>query len=664
MVGKWHLGLEEDSDDQTVFPRGWWPIDRGFKQSYGMLEGGGEHFGSCERAEGHCTRFFVNDTIITSNLSKDGFLPAPPGGDAPSTYFSAQAHTNKALQFIDEGRAADGEQRKPFFLYFSDTMAHEPNQVPDEFIKQEYVDMYYQQGWDGMRPQRLQRMKDLGIIPADVPLRDRYSTIPDWNDPNDPNWQPWINQVTQPPYDVIWNDTEWTIQTNEITGTVNNLKMVLAKKYAAYIGMIEYFDHEVGRLVQHLQSIGEYDNTVFIFFSDNGGDGRDWDWVDRHYLLQRGVDNSLDNIGRRGSFVANGPGWAQLANTPLYGDKITVAQGGIRAPLVVTHPGGNIGAGTSSDTLLTVQDIAPTVLAYANVPHPVGVGVAPNWDSCTGSYNGDVTGVSLTNICPMDGKSIKDLVEGNAPQVHAGEPIGVELFGGGIGGPNKGLLLEDADGTLWKILKMGVVGFGAGPNEPWKLFNLTVDPSESNDLSDEQPDRFLQMIAMYNQYEQNVGYISTNAAIVEDATAGTSVPHTFDITNNDSMSDTFTLTCQSGWDCTLEEVRATSALSMTITLDAGASAQVRAMVSVPANAADGESNTTQINVIRTNNPGLSMNLTAVTTVAGGPTSVSQTSFTGGTPINRDWLLAITTLLLIGAVLKLAQISGHTLWHRD
>lgn len=586
-VGKWHLAEEEeDPDGQTIFLRGTWPIDQGFEKSYGMLDGGSEHFGRPGRVEGGLTTFVENDTIITGQL--------------PADYFSAKAHTDKALEYIAAGRMSDGGQRKPFFLYYADTLPHEPNQVPDEFIKQEYIDLYYAKGWDAMRADRLQRMKALGLLPASVTLANRIAAVPDWNNVNDPAWGPLMAQVTTPPYNVMWQ-----------INTVDELKRTLAKKYAVYTGMVEYFDDQVGRLVQYLRDTGEYDNTLFIFMSDNGGDFVPWDDLDRDFMLRIGIDNSYANIGRRNSFVSNGLGWAQVSNTPFDGAKVLMHEGGIRVPLVIAYGNSAIRAGSQSNALTSVADVAATILDYAGVRHPVGAGVAPSWAACTGSYQGK------TGLCPMNGKSLRGILEGAATQLHENEPLAFELFGNA----NKALLLQEGE-TVWKIRKVGDFGFGRALNEPWQLFNLTTDLAEARDLSGANPEKLTQLINLYNKYEYDVGFVA-RLGQKKNAPAGTTVDYTFAVTNTSTVADSFSFVCQSAWPCTI--VAPTSSVE----LAPNQSISVQLNIRIPSGAARGVSNTAQLNVLRANRPAFSRNFTAVTVSGGAPVmSVSAASFMG------------------------------------
>ncbi|MEM7537685.1 MAG: sulfatase-like hydrolase/transferase [Chloroflexota bacterium] len=585
-VGKWHLGEHVHAHrGQTYFSDGWWPIDRGFERSYGMLDGGGDPFGRCTISywPDYCTSYYLDDHLNSDDIDAD--------------YFSGQAHMEKAIEFIEEGIEADAGERKPFFLYHADTMAHGANSVPDEFIKEEYVEHYYDLGWDGVREERFERMKELGLIPESIPLTGRSPGMPAWNDEDDPNWETLLSQVQAPHVDPeIWGNIE----------TVDELKWTLAKKFAVYAGMVEFYDYEMETIIARLKELGEYENTVFLFFSDNGGDVAQQDVLHPEWMARVGIDNSYENIGRKNSYVYNGIPWAQVTNVPFRSGKGAVSEGGIRAAMIAAYPGGDILAGEVSDALTHVTDIAATVLDYAGVEHPVGVGADPSWASCTGTY-GDRTG-----ICPLNGTSLRGIFTGEVEKVHVGRPIGTELFGA----TNKALYLEEED-ALWKILRLGVNdSVYPGPAAPWGLYNITDDPSEAVDLSAEYPEKFSQMIEMYNQYERNVGFIAGNGQFARNVEAGSTVPYIFEMTNMGESAETFEVACHSMWSCTVgastgDEVDSVIEMS----LEPGEAAQIELSIMVPEDAEAGSSDIALVSAFGTTQPQFSQNFSAVTTMS-------------------------------------------------
>ena len=103
-----------------------------------------------------------------------------------------------------------------------------------------------------------------------------------------------------------------------------------------FMAAITYMDEAIGQILQELTEQGLQDNTIVIFFSDNGGSG-----------------GAADNGPLRG-----GKGW--------------MFEGGIRVPCIVRWPG-VIPAGTVCDEFLTAMEIFPTLCAAAGVRPPRGV---------------------------------------------------------------------------------------------------------------------------------------------------------------------------------------------------------------------------------------------------------------------------------------------------
>lgn len=464
MAGKWHLA---DTEEEDGFRRGTWPIDRGFERSTGVMEGEGDQFGRPEfpRARNGRVHYFEDDHYLT-----EGF--PPPG------FYSTKNYTQKIIEYIDSNRQ-DG---KPFFVYWAPNTPHWPHQAPDEQIDKYVARGIYEQGWDAVREQRFNRIKQLGIIPANTELPPRAPFVPAWDDPTDQAWQPFMNSVL--PYQDVWGIQDMA-----------GLKRTLAKDMAVYTAMIDSIDMEIGNLIKYLKQIGEYNNTIFVFLSDNGADGAN---VTFNPLLQPalrdlGVDNRLENLGGPGSMVSYVSGWAQVSNTPFFSAKLATGEAGIRAPLVIAYPGNRHVVGNQrSNALVTVQDILPTLLRYARVRHPAGPSTLPDESRCVWPYEG-------RTICPMNGKSMVNLLEGRTRHVYGPlSPVGFELFGT----VNKALVRGE-----WKILRLGDRPWGAGQQQPWKLFNLRRDPAELEDVSFRFPVRLQNMISAYERYEDRVGFI-------------------------------------------------------------------------------------------------------------------------------------------------------------
>ena len=241
-----------------------------------------------------------------------------------------------------------------------------------------------------------------------------------------------------------------------------------------YAAMIDYMDEQIARVVAHLKETGEYDNTLILFFSDNGANGTPPSALpgqtEDHLKT---FDNSLPNRGLANSFVEPGPGWAQASMTPSRLFKAFTSEGGIRSPFLVKVPGQPTNAGRMNHSFFHVRDIMPTLLDTA--------GVAPPQE------------FAGRRVQPLSGRSVLDLLEGKSETAYAGaDEVGYELFG----------LKAYFEGN-WKILRMPKP-FGTGE---WELFDLEQDPGEVNDLSGEHPDRLDAMVARWEQYKKDNGVL-------------------------------------------------------------------------------------------------------------------------------------------------------------
>lgn len=179
-----------------------------------------------------------------------------------------------------------------------------------------------------------------------------------------------------------------------------------AQHMEVYAAMAEAMDYDVGRLIAHLKATGEFDNTVFVFLSDNGSDpANPFDIPPANAWVRINYATHADAMGGKGTFSANGPSWANATVSPLNGYKYFAAEGGLRVPLIISGVAGMQGNRTLG-AFAHVNDIVPTLLQAA--------GVAPH----TGTYMGQ-------QVEPMSGKSMLPLLRGKADVVYGpDEPVG------------------------------------------------------------------------------------------------------------------------------------------------------------------------------------------------------------------------------------------------
>jgi arylsulfatase/uncharacterized sulfatase len=250
-----------------------------------------------------------------------------------------------------------------------------------------------------------------------------------------------------------------------------------SKRMAVYAAMIEAMDANIGRLVAHLREQGALENTVFIFTSDNGaeasGPADPAAFAPSRGAALLGYHQDYERLGLRGSYNSISPSFASAAASPLSYYKFYAGEGGMRVPLIIA--GNPVRAAQSMTAAFAwATDITPTILSLAGV-------VAPD-----GRYGG-------RPVEPISGRNLLPLIAGDADQVRvATDVVGYELTGHGV--------LFQGD---YKLLRnQPPMGDGA-----WYLYDIVADPGEVNDLKQQMPLRFQQMLAAYEMFERNDGVL-------------------------------------------------------------------------------------------------------------------------------------------------------------
>ena len=215
---------------------------------------------------------------------------------------------------------------------------------------------------------------------------------------------------------------------------------------------------------------------MVIFMSDNGPNP----WYSEDYPGNRGsawfkqFDNSIDNLGHPRSNYAYGPGWAEASAGPLSLFKLTVGEGGIRAPLLMHGPG--VKGGRQTDSFTYVWDIMPTMLELAGINHPE-------------EYKG-------RKVKPMRGKSLQGVLSGATKTVRDETQFVV----GEMGGAGRWIRQGDYK-AVWNAPPYG--------DEKWRLFNVVEDPGETRDLAKELPEKVKILKAAGQRYVEDVGVVSS-----------------------------------------------------------------------------------------------------------------------------------------------------------
>ncbi len=340
------------------------PLDRGFQRFYGHEEG--------------ASNFYTGSGLIQLDRAK---------AEIPDDYYTTDAFTDYAIRFMEEAKQKDDEQ--PFFLYLAYTAPHTPLQAPQAGI--EKYRGQYSVGWHKIKEKRLKNLRRLGLVAEDIHPTEWPENLPQWDELTDSQKE------------------------------MEDLRM------ATFTAMIDRMDQQIGRVLHWLDQNGERENTLIIFFSDNGANPFD---RGSERMVQRGILPGGPN-----SAWSTGTAWAHVSNTPFRLYKRNQHEGGIRAPLIMQGPTLGYQAGSISNLPVHVLDFLPTLYSLARgskrPPGIEGTDLAPLWKD----------GVETRDYAMID--SLLD-----HRYVRKGE---------------------------WKLVSVD--------GEPWELYDLSKDPSETMDLA-------------------------------------------------------------------------------------------------------------------------------------------------------------------------------------
>lgn len=340
----------------------------------------------------------------------------------PTRFYSSRLIVDRTLGYL-----ATGDPAKPFFVSINFLANHIPVQAADADLAR--YRGRYDAGWTALREARRAGAVARGVMPPGVGMVTMQST-PDWA---------------------------------SLTPAERRQRAGAMEAYAA---MATAMDREVGRFVAHLKASGQYDNTVFVFLSDNGAEATD----PMAAALPRAnailyYDQSIDRQGRPGSLTAIGAAFASAAASPLRGYKFTASEGGLRVPLIIAWPGNPaLAKGPVASGFAHVTDIAPTLLALAGIDSRDGI----------------------------SGRSLVPMLGGGGAVHPPQQSIGYELAGNAV-------LWQ---GSLKLVRNLWPYGDGG-----WHLFDIVADPGETTDLRRARPAAFAAMQAGYAAWARAEGVL-------------------------------------------------------------------------------------------------------------------------------------------------------------
>jgi arylsulfatase len=369
------------------------PLDHGFETYFGHLNGATDFISGNQH-------FMLNDK------------PFNKFGETTEEFYATDAFTDYAIEFVNQWK--NETPNEPFFLYVAYNAPHAPLQAPETLVKK-YRGRYLD-GWEAIRAARFERQKNMGMFPESA-------VLPDW-EPNHRNWA-----------DLNDNERSW-----------EDYRM------AIYAAMVDSIDQNLGRLIDVLKANGEWENTLFLFTSDNGSNP----------FERSGGLNKVPWQSR--STMRVGTEWAAVNDTPYRFYKQFTTRGGCNGPLLVHWPSGLRARGWNHSPSHLV-DVMPTALELAGFDYPE-------------TFDGKATE-------PPAGESLVPHFEERA--MKRGKPIFYNYF------HNAGLLAADG-GFKLVSRRMG----------KWELYDLRKDPFETTNVATRYPKQCQLMITEWRHFAGHV----------------------------------------------------------------------------------------------------------------------------------------------------------------
>ncbi len=411
MSGKWHVGGEYDARVIDTWCVG--TSDRPTPRQRGF----DRFFGIVDG----CTHYFSPHYLMEDDARITSF---------DDDFYMTDAIADKAIEMIKEGEGDD----RPFFLYLAHVAPHWPLHARDEDIAR-YDDVYLK-GWDAIRTARHEEMRARGVLEHEWEISPRDPEAPPWADIGRSDWE--------------------------------------ARRMAVYAGMIDRMDQSIGRVLDTLKQLGEYDNTLILFLSDNGGcaefmaeDG----WA--KWFPDTTHDGRKMTMGNRHDMDPGGPlsymsydlPWANVSNTPYRKFKHWVHEGGIATPLIVHWPE-RLQLPSVRHAPCHVVDLLPTILEATGAEYPSELGGH--------------------EIQPLDGESFLPLLQGE-PWVRE-QPIFWEHEG------NSAVRLDN-----FKLVRK----YGG----PWELYDMEQDRTELNNLMGKNEPLTGRLLKEYEAWAEAAGVV-------------------------------------------------------------------------------------------------------------------------------------------------------------
>ena len=478
LAGKWHLGSRTPTGTTGS---GKTPDQWGFERTFALLGGAaGNHF--------------THESPTSQAYSKDGVY-SHPGQPGEPNGFSTEVYTDQLIENIDANLA----DNKPFFAYAAYTAPHWPLEAPEPWLSK--YKGKYDAGYGPIAEARLRRLKDRGILPQSLTpslgVPETLTRSPATAADGTPEAK-YISAVHAPADGYV--DYGQGPVVKKWQSLTDLEKKAQARYMEIYAAMVDHLDYNIGRLIQHLKDIGEYEYTFIIFHSDSGAES----WPINAGADPLATDESnasdaiyptlgQDNGTASARNIKYGIRWAEVSNTPISQFKGFQGAGGLTAPAIVHLPG-QTEALPPIHHFTHVTDDTATFLELAGVTPPT-VPAPPLLDPNTGvDKNAGKVVYDGRYVYPVTGLSFLSTVQAEAPARLHTTAFGGEAYG-------RAFILS-ADGK-WRA-RWTEPPFGPLDGH-WQLFAIERDRAETNDLSAQNPDVVTNLVAEWKTYLSSVG---------------------------------------------------------------------------------------------------------------------------------------------------------------
>jgi arylsulfatase A-like enzyme len=411
-----------------------WPVGYGFEYFYGFVGGDASQWQP---------NLFRNTTAIFP-------FEGNPGWNLTT------AMADEAIDYMTTLKAVAPE--KPFFVYYVPGGTHAPHHPTEEWVKKIEAMHLFDDGWNKLRETIFANQKRLGIMPETAKLTD-------W-----PSGQDAFGGAKIPEWDKL-SELEKTLFIRQ------------ANVYAAYLA---YTDHEIGRVIQAVEDLGERDNTLIIYIGgDNGASAEGGlNGTPNEFTYFNGVTVPVKDQmfwypfwGSERTFPHFSVGWAWAMGTPFkWVKQVASHYGGTAQGVVMSWPGHIEDKGGIRRQFHHLIDIVPTILDVTGIPAPKTV---------NGIEQRPIEGVSMTYAWPKEAA--------DAPTTHKTQYF--EMLG------NRAIFNEGWVAATTPVTIPWAPSTGAPPDViegyKWELYNVDKDPTQSDDLAAQMPDKVKEMEALF-----------------------------------------------------------------------------------------------------------------------------------------------------------------------